>query len=201
MPDEAIAPAKTRLLTIGAAMASERGLAAVTFGALAAAAAVSKSGLFAHFPSKEALQVELLDRAAADFRQTVIAAGREAAPGLPRLARIFQAWLGWTAASGWAGGCPFVAAAAEFDDVAGPVRDHLVAQQRSWLDALAHYVADAVARGDLPADTDAEQTAWEIQGIYLIHHFTRRLLDDAAAPARAQAAFARLLADPPRATR
>ncbi|MEQ9641361.1 MAG: TetR/AcrR family transcriptional regulator [Alphaproteobacteria bacterium] len=189
---------KARLLTLGAAMASERGLAGLTFGALASAAGVSKSGLFAHFPSKEALQVELLDRAALDFRDHVIAAGREAAAGLPRLAAIFQAWLDWTAASGWAGGCPFVAAAAEFDDIAGPVRDHLVAQQQSWLEALERYVADAIGRGHLPADTDAEQLAWEIQGAYLIHHFTKRLLDDVRAGERARTAFARLTDNPPR---
>ncbi len=189
---------KARLLTLGAAMASERGLAGLTFGALASAAGVSKSGLFAHFPSKEALQIELLDRAALDFRDHVIAAGREADAGLPRLRAIFEAWLDWTAASGWAGGCPFVAAAAEFDDVAGPVRDHLVTQQRAWLGGLEHYVADAIARGHLPADTDAEQLAWEIQGAYLIHPFTKRLLDDAGADDRARVAFARLIDNPPR---
>lgn len=198
MTRDATAQPKARLLSLGAAMASERGLAGLTFGALASAAGVSKSGLFAHFPSKAALQIELLDRAALDFRDHVIAAGRAAEAGLPRLTAVFEAWLDWTAASGWAGGCPFVAAAAEFDDVAGPVRDHLVAQQRSWLEALERYVVEAVGRGQLPADTDASQLAWEIQGAYLIHHFTKRLLDDADAGARARVAFARLLANPPR---
>ena len=183
-----------RILQEGLELASLQGLAGVSLAPLADRAKLSKSGLFAHFRSKEDLQLKLLEQAEALFKSEVIEPARAAPLGLPRLEALFERWLGWPGRAGLPGGCPFAAAAADFDDRDGPVRERLVASQREWIGILRKAVDDCVARGDLRPETDSAQLAFEIAGIYLMHHFASRLLRNAQATARARAAFDRLIA-------
>src|SRR5690242_942401 len=97
---------------------------------------MSKSGLFAHFASKEALQIAVLDDARDRFVTTVVSPALKEPRGEPRVRALFDRWLRWEQAAFQPGGCVFVAAAAELDDQEGPVRDRLVEIQRDWVDAL-----------------------------------------------------------------
>ena len=109
-----------------AGLASRIGLGGITIGALAGDLDLSKSGLFAHFRSKEALQLQVLEHAAARFTELVIRPALAAPRGEPRLRALFDRWRRWPEASGLPGGCLFVQAAVELDDQPGPARDQLV---------------------------------------------------------------------------
>jgi AcrR family transcriptional regulator len=175
-------------------VASEVGLDGLTIGRLAAALDLSKSGLFAHFASKEGLQVATLDRAAERFVEDVIRPALKAPRGEPRLRTLVERWLRWPVEFPQPGGCLFVQAAVELDDKPGPARDRLVALQREWLAALATAVKGAVAEGHFRRDVDPDQVAFELYGIMLSTHHAVRLLRDARANARARRAVDRLLA-------
>ena len=184
-----------RILRRGLEIVSERGITGVTLGGLAGRAGLSKSGLFAHFSSKEDLQLELLRFAEGEFGREVLAPALEAPEGLPRLREFFGLWVGWAPRCGLPGGCPFAGAMFELDDLAeGPVRDHLVEGQRAWNAVILGLVGEAVALGHLPENLDAGQFAWQLFGIYLAHHVSERLVRDPEADARANTAFESLLA-------
>ena len=176
-------------------LASEVGLEGVTIGRLADALDLSKSGLFAHFESKEALQVETLDRAAQRFSEVVVRPALAAPRGEPRLRALFERWLRWPRAVPQPGGCIFVQASVELDDRPGPARDRLVELQREWFDTLARAVRGARDEGQLRADVDAQQFAFELYGVMLSSHHHARLLHDRSADERARRAFERLLDD------
>jgi AcrR family transcriptional regulator len=176
-------------------LASEVGLEGLTIGRLAGALDLSKSGLFAHFTSKEALQVQTLERAAERFVEVVVRPALAEPRGEPRLRALFERWLRWPEAVPQPGGCIFVQAAVELDDRPGPARDRLVAMQREWLGALATAVRGARAAGHLRRDVDPEQFAFELYGIMLSTHHAARLLHDPRAAGRARRAFERLLAE------
>jgi AcrR family transcriptional regulator len=175
-------------------VASEVGLDGLTIGRLATALDLSKSGLFAHFESKEGLQVATLERAAQRFIEVVIRPALEAPRGEPRLRALVERWQRWPVEVPQPGGCLFVQAAVELDDKPGPARDRLVQLQREWLAALATAVKGAVAEGHFRADVEAEQIAFELYGIMLSTHHAVRLLRDPRANARARRAVERLLA-------
>jgi AcrR family transcriptional regulator len=174
------------------------GLGGLTIGMLADQTQLSKSGLFAHFHSKEALQVQVLEHARAGFEEDVARPAVRAPRGEPRLRELFVRWLRWGMAPG---GCPFVAAATEFDDRPGAVRDRLVRDQRDMFDMLATVTRGGVTEGHFRTDTDPDQVAQDIYGIVLSCHHVLRLLGDARAESRARRAFEALLAgmrrDPP----
>ncbi len=176
-------------------LATQLGLEGLTLGRLAEELSLSKSGLFAHFGSKEELQVQTLDRAAERFAELVILPALAVTGGEARLRALFERWLEWPRRARQPGGCLFVAAAAELDDRPGPARDRLVALQREWRGTLARVVRRAQELGDFRRDLDAGQVAFELQGIGLAYHETARLLRDPRAVERARAAFERLLAD------
>jgi AcrR family transcriptional regulator len=175
-------------------MISERGLAGVSLGRLAERTGISKSGLFAHFRSKEELQVELLQAAEEVLRRDVIAPAMEAPEGLTRLRVLVRRWLGWAERAGLPGGCPLFGAAFELDDAEGPVRDYLVKSQNAWTALLGKLVREASALGQLREDLDAAQFVWQLHGIYLSHHVSWRLSRDPDADERASAAFEALVA-------
>lgn len=175
-------------------VASEAGLDGLTIGRLASALDLSKSGLFAHFASKEGLQVATLDRAAEKFVEVVLRPALKAPRGEPRLRALVDRWQRWPIDVPQPGGCLFVQAAVELDDKPGPARDRLVALQREWLAALATAVKGAVTEGHFRRDVDPEQVAFELYGIMLSTHHAVRLLRDARANARARRAVDRLLA-------
>ncbi|WP_237565600.1 TetR/AcrR family transcriptional regulator [Ornithinimicrobium cavernae] len=180
------------------AQASHVGLQGITIGGLAEALEMSKSGLYAHFRSKEQLQVDVLDFAGRVFIGRVLTPSLEQPRGEPRLRFLVELWLGWDGYADYAlpGGCIFVTAAREFDDEPdGPVRDRVVSQQTGWLASLARVVAGGVTEGHFRADVDPAQVAHDINGMMLGYHFAARLLRDRAAANRTRTAFERLLRD------
>jgi AcrR family transcriptional regulator len=174
-------------------LASAVGLEGVTIGRLAEALDLSKSGLFAHFQSKEALQVAILERAADRFVEAVVRPALAARRGEPRLRALFERWLKWPQTVPQPGGCIFVQAATELDDRPGPARDRLVQLQRDWLDVIATTARGARDDGQLRRDVDPAQLAFELYGIMLVCHHASRLLRDPSADERARRAFERLL--------
>jgi AcrR family transcriptional regulator len=175
-------------------LATQTGLEGLTIGRLAAEMGLSKSGLFAHFRSKEALQIQVLDAAAERFVDEVVRPALRAPRGEPRLRAMFDRWLAWTKSNSGPGGCLFVAAAAELDDKPGAVRERLVALQRSWLEILGIVYRTGVEERHSRADVEPEQFAHDVYSVMLGYHHAERLLRDPRADARANTAFGSLLA-------
>jgi AcrR family transcriptional regulator len=188
--------ASTRCAVLGhaLALASEVGLEGVTIGTLAERAQMSKSGLFAHFDSKEALQIAVLDEAVRRFVESVVAPALRQKRGEPRLKALLDNWLGWSNADFMPGGCVFVASIADLDDRPGPVRDRLAASQRDWLDTLATAIRIAVEEGHFRADLDPAQLAQELLALAYGTHLMTRLLRNPKTEARRRVAVDRLLA-------
>lgn len=187
---------QTRLAIVDAALAqaSESGFESLTIGALAERIGLSKSGLFAHFGSREELQLAAVDAAAARFAETVFVPALKARRGLPRLRALFESWLDWTVRSGLVHGCPMQAAAIEFDDRPGPLRDAVVGHYERLESELARAVRLAVDQGHMRADLDVEQFVFEMLGIVFVYQHQTRLLNRERAAARARGAFERLVA-------
>jgi AcrR family transcriptional regulator len=183
---------KLAVLDEAAELASRVGLGGLTIGSLATATDLSKSGLYAHFASKEALQVEVLQHARDRFTDVVMRPALATPRGEPRLRAIFERWIAWQS-EGLAGGCLFVDAASEFDDQEGPVRDELVRAERDKAESIAIVVGAAVSEGHFRDDVDVGQFAYELEGIILAHHHARRLMHDDRANERAHLAFERLV--------
>ncbi|MBZ9772589.1 TetR/AcrR family transcriptional regulator [Mesorhizobium sp. CO1-1-8] len=180
---------KERLLRIGLDQMSVAGLSGVTLGQLASASGISKSGLFAHFRSKEQLQIELLDEMAQAADRVVAQPAMQAAEGLPRLIALMENWLDWSGRAGLSGGCPVAAALFELDDVEGEVRSHAAKLEEHWREQLRQFVMEARWMGHLCVRTDVEQFVWELCGIYLSHHVSSRFLRYEDAAGRAKTAF------------
>jgi AcrR family transcriptional regulator len=172
---------------------SKAGLDGLTIGTLADATGMSKSGLFAHFGSREELLLAVLAHGQTEFTQVVFQPAMARPRGLPRLRAMFVNWLDWTESAELPGGCPMIGGASEFDDRPGPVRDMLAGGQRAWIETLKRAVRQAVEEGQLAADTDPEQIAFEIFGIALVVHHHRRLLGYKKARERALIALDSLL--------
>ena len=174
-------------------MASRDGLSGLSIGRLATELGLSKSGLFAHFGSKEGLEVEVLKAAAERFTEQVIRPALQAPRGVARLRKMFKNWLAWVNDPAQPGGCLFLAAGAELDDSPGPQRDFLVAAQSGLRATLARAARLAVEAGELRPDLDCDQFAFEMQGVVMAYHHSRRLLRDPKAEQHVKAAFERLL--------
>lgn len=185
---------RQEILEHAAGLASRVGLEGLTIGKLADDLDLSKSGLFAHFRSKEGLQVKVLEHAGARFADVVMKPALAAPRGEPRLRALFDRWRRWPRESGLPGGCFFVQAAVEFDDQPGPARELIVRQQKDFLDAIATVVRTAVDEGHFRGDVDPAQLAYELHGIMLAWHHAVRLLRDPKAEQRARAAFESLVA-------
>jgi AcrR family transcriptional regulator len=184
---------RERILAQGLKVMSQSGLSGVTLGVLANRVGMSKSGLFAHFQSKEDVQVALLQHMAAVARARVVEPAMRAGAGLPRLRRLVKNWLGWAQRAGLPGGCPVAAGLFEFDDIEGPVRECILTMEREWRGLLTRLVHEAIGRGHLRKTLDVDQFVWELCGIYLGHHAAHRFLRSADANRRADAAFTSLL--------
>jgi AcrR family transcriptional regulator len=181
------------ILERAAQNASRLGLEGLTIGRLASDLGLSKSGLFAHFQSKEALQVQTLRHTAELFVDRVVRPALKAPRGERRVRAIFERWLAWAEAAVLEGGCLFVAAATELDDLEGPARDELVRQQRDWLELIANVARTGITEGDFRPELDGEQLAHDLYGVMLAYHHARRLLRDPRASERARRAFDALL--------
>lgn len=185
---------RERILDRAFRMASRDGLAGLSIGGLASSLAMSKSGLFAHFGSKEELQLEVLRGAARRFEDTVLRPAFRAARGTPRIRHLLENWVRW-ANSSEAAGCLFVTAAVELDDRAGRTRDFVVAAQRQVLDAVTRSAKLAIDAGHFRQDLDCKQFAFELYALLLGYHHAKRLLRDPRAEDALRAGFERLLTD------
>lgn len=181
---------RAKILDQALAMATRVGLSGLSIGALAKSTGMSKSGLFAHFESKEGLQHQILDRAAEVFVRKVVEPARMVPRGEPRLRVMFEAWFGWEKSPG---GCIFVTASTELDDQPGSLRDHLAALQQKWVESLARSARIAVEEGHFRPDLDITQFAFDAYAVILGYYHFKRLLRDADAEARARGAFDSLI--------
>ncbi len=178
---------RARILDEAVDLASVQGLGGLTIGPLAERLGLSKSGLFAHFQSKEALQIETLDRAAALFRADVTEPLRNVADRSARLRAFFERWIGWLDHSRLSGGCPILAAAVEFDDLPGPVHESAA----RLLGELQRLIVK-FARAARP-DADADALAAAVIGLGMSHLVRRRLLAERNARAVTLRAFDALM--------
>jgi AcrR family transcriptional regulator len=187
--------ARTRaaILDAGFHIVSKSGLEGLTIGTLAEKTGMSKSGLFAHFGSREELILAVMDRGQQEFLKLVVNPALSRPRGLPRLKALFVDWLGWTESADLPGGCPMIGGAIEFDDKPGIVRDALATGQRAWIGTLTRATRQAIEQGQLDPATDPEQISFELFGIALVVHHHRRLLGYEKARSRALAAFEALI--------
>ncbi len=184
---------RIRILSAAVETACLNGFNGLNLQPLAERVGLTKSGLYAHFGSKEALQVAALDHAAALFQESVVAPAKAVPAGLPRLAGVFERWLEWPAGAGLPGHCPFFAAVVEFDDQDGPVRDRLLRLFRDFREVLEQLIASAVRHGHLPPGTVPGQTVHELVALRYAHHWGRDFMRDPATLARTRVAFAALI--------
>jgi AcrR family transcriptional regulator len=182
---------RTRQAILEAAVhiASEEGLEGLTIGRLALELSMSKSGLFAHFGSKEDLQVATVEAARAIFIKEVIRPAFDTAQGLLRLWTLCDIWLTHVQRGVFRGGCFFAAAAAEFDGRPGPVRDRIAEIMKEWLSTLSHAIVEAQQAGQLDKKLDATQLAFEFNSLELGANWSFQLYGDGNAFTQAREAI------------
>ena len=185
---------QTKSIIVDAALrlASQIGLEGLSIGAIAEVTQMSKSGVFAHFGSREELQISVIREYFSRFERDVFYPAMEAPRGLPRLRAIFKNWMTQVAHE-IQSGCIFIGGAAEFDDRTGPVRDALEQSMKTWLAAVRRSVALAVEQGHFSADAEPKQVVFEIHGLILSLHHDARFLRSAGAVQRARTAFERVV--------
>jgi AcrR family transcriptional regulator len=171
-------------------LATVGGVSGLSIGRLAEATGLSKSGLFAHFGSKEALEIAVVEEASRQFVQDVMVPALRQPRGEPRVRALFERWLAWGQRPG---GCFFVAASAELDDRPGPQRDALAQACKDWIDELSKAARIAIAEGHFRNDLDPDQFAFEEYGLMLGAHTFLRFLCDPEALDRTRHAFERQL--------
>ena len=181
------------ILDAAVRLASQVGLEGLSIGALAELTQMSKSGVFAHFGSREELQISVIREYHARFEDEVFMSAMQFPRGLPRLRALFDGWVRRVSVE-IDSGCIYISGAVEFDDRPGPIRDALVTMVQTWQNALERAIRAAVDEGHLRVDTDAGQLLFEIHGLILALHHDARFLRHAGAEERARGAFARLLA-------
>ena len=182
---------KSAILATGLDMASKLSLESVTIGSLAKATGMSKSGVFAHFKSKENMQIEILKYAARDFTDKVVVPALRTPAGITRIRTLIDNWITW--GGKLTGGCIFVSASTEFSERPGSVRDYLLHQQEEWIDTLQRIAQSAVKAGDFRSDINCEQFAFDLYSLLLGFHYYHKLLRDADTVRRQEKAFERLL--------
>ncbi len=153
---------RNSILEVAAALATEEGLDPLSIGRLAEATGMSKSGLFAHFGSKEELQLATVDHAAALFVAEVIDPARSAPKGLARIWALCDHMIGYSERQVFPGGCFFAATSFEFNNRRGPVRDRIESMIRSWLSYLEHAVEQAQEAGELDPKVSAREIAFQL---------------------------------------
>jgi len=185
---------QTRATILDAALtlASHMGLEGLSIGALAEVTGMSKSGVFAHFGSRDELQIAVVREYHNKFEEEVFYPALREPRGLPRLRALFELWVRRVAVE-IDSGCIYISGAVEFDDRPGPVRDALVGMVQTWQDALERAIGMAVDEGHLRADTDPAQMLFEVHGLILALHHDARFLRHPGAVDRARVAFRRVL--------
>lgn len=185
---------KATILQAATDLASKDGLGGLSIGVLAKNLGLSKSGLFGHFGSKDALLMAVTEAASQRFVAVVIRPAIMEPAGRPRLEKLFENWLDWSESREFPGGCPIMAATLELDDQPGPLRDYLVAQQNKWLETIAQAAGIAITNGHFAQELDCDQFAFEFNAIGFGYHFSQRFLRDARARHKARTALQSLLA-------
>jgi AcrR family transcriptional regulator len=184
---------KASIVEAALGLASHIGLEGLSIGALAEVTQMSKSGVFAHFGSREELQISVIREYHRLFEADVFYPAMRAPRGLPRLRAMFAHWMQRVAVE-LQSGCIFISGAVEFDDRPGPVRDALASSVQAWLSAFCRAVEQARDIGALRADADAQQVAFEIHGLILSLHYEARFLKTPGAVDRANTGFDNILA-------
>ncbi len=183
---------RAAILDVALDLSSRDGLEGLTIGLLADRMNMSKSGVFAHFGSREDLQLEVLKLYHHRFEQEVFVPSVKEPRGLPRLQAMFARWVKRVSVE-VASGCIYISGAVEYDDRPGPIREELIAMVRAWQGALLRCVRQAVECGDLKQDTDPQQLVYEMYGLILALHHDARFLRIPGAVDRASTGFNRLI--------
>jgi AcrR family transcriptional regulator len=185
---------QTRAAIVDAAigLASSMGLEGLSIGALAEVTRMSKSGVFAHFGSREELQISVIREYHNKFEEEVFFPAIREARGLPRLRKLFENWVKRVSVE-IDSGCIYISGAVEFDDRPGPVRDALASMVRAWHAALEKSIRIAIDEGHLQAATDPLQMLFEIHGLILALHHDARFLRLPGALDRARTGFERIV--------
>ncbi len=183
---------RAAILEAALGLASHMGLEGLSIGALAEVTQMSKSGVFAHFGSREELQISVIREYHARFEEEVFFPAIREARGLPRLRALFERWVRRVSVE-IDSGCIYISGAVEFDDRPGPVRDALAGMVRAWHAALERAIRVAIDEGHLLPDTDPTQMLFELHGLILALHHDARFLRIPGALDRARAGFERTL--------
>jgi len=183
---------RAAIVQVAVAIARRDGLEGLTIGAVAEAAGMSKSGVFAHFGSREDLQLAVLKAYAERFVDEVLRPAVREPRGLPRLSALLENWVEFLIRE-LEQGCLMISGASEYDDRPGALRDAMVAIVQGWNQELLRAIGLAKSEGHLRADADSEQLAFEIYGLMLAMHQEARLLRSAQSPARVRIGLARLI--------
>ena len=184
---------KAAIVDAALSLATHIGLEGLSIGALADITGMSKSGVFAHFGSREELQISVIREYHARFEQEVFYPAISAARGVDRLTAMFDQWMKRTSVE-IDSGCIYISGAVEFDDRAGPVRDALAGSVLTWLAAMRRAIEQCKALGEVRADTSAEQMLFEIHGLILALHYEARFLQTPGSMGRAVQGFHNILA-------
>jgi AcrR family transcriptional regulator len=184
---------KAAIVDAALALAAQVGLEGLSIGAIAEVMQMSKSGVFAHFGSREELQISVVHEYHARFEQEVFKPAMVPPRGLPRLRAMFDNWMRQTS-NEIDSGCIYISGAVEFDDRPGPVRDALVATMNTWQVAMHRAVEMAIAEGHLRSGSDPAQLAFEIHGLILALHYEARFLRNPHGLQRARQGFDNIVA-------
>jgi AcrR family transcriptional regulator len=183
---------KAAIVDAALGLATQIGLEGLSIGALAEVTQMSKSGVFAHFGSREELQISVIREYHNRFEEEVFYPALGEPRGLPRLRKMFANWMKRTSVE-LDSGCIYISGAVEFDDRPGPVRDALAWSVQTWHDAMKRAIAMARQEGHLDAATDEEQMLFEIHGLILALHYEARFLKNPGSIARANTGFENIL--------
>lgn len=183
---------RAAILDVALDLASRDGLEGLTIGLLADKMNMSKSGVFAHFGSREDLQIEVLKLYHHHFEQEVFYPSMKEPRGMPRLAAMFARWVKRVSVE-IASGCIYISGAVEYDDRPGAIREELAGMVRAWKNALRRCVVQAIEMGHLSSDTDPDQLVFEMYGLILALHHDARFLKLPGSVNRAEAGFERLI--------
>ncbi len=183
---------KAAIIDAALGLATQIGLEGLSIGALAEVTQMSKSGVFAHFGSREELQISVIREYHTRFEEEVFYPALQAERGLPRLRALFANWMKRTSVE-IDSGCIYISGAVEFDDRPGPVRDALASSVMAWHGAMKRAITVAKEEGHLNADVDEDQMLFEIHGLILALHYEARFLKNPGSIARASAGFEHIL--------
>jgi AcrR family transcriptional regulator len=184
---------KAAIVDAALGLAAQVGLEGLSIGALAEVTGMSKSGVFAHFGSREELQISVVREYHVRFEEEVFYPALRLARGLPRLRAMFANWMQRTSAE-LDSGCIYISGAVEFDDRPGPVRDALADSVNTWLSAMNRAVVQAQQAGHLRTDADEQQVVFEIHALILALHYEARFLKTPGSMVRATTGFDNILA-------